>query len=103
MVAWFSIAPDDGSGSYGKYVAEALDILDRAGLKYRLGGMGTEVEGSSQEVFAAIARCHEVLAALPGVRRVETIVKIDDRLGAGPGELERKVESAESKRQSHRS
>lgn len=91
-----SIAPDDGSGSYGDYVAEALALLDGTGLKYRLGAMGTEMEGSRDEVFAAIAQCHEALAARPGVRRIETFVKIDERLEAGEGELERKIESAES-------
>ena len=98
MVAWFSIAPDDGSSSYGKYVAEAIAFLDTTGLKYRLGAMGTELEGPRQDVFAAIARCHELLAAKPGVRRVDTFVKIDDRLGAEAGELERKVESVERNR-----
>lgn len=98
MVAWFSIAPDDGSGSYGKYVAEAITFLDATGLKYKLGAMGTEIEGPRAEVFDAIARCHQLLASRPGVRRVETMIKIDDRLGAAEGELERKVESVLEKR-----
>lgn len=93
MVAWFSVAPDDGSGSYSKYVAEAIAFLDGTGLKYKLGAMGTEIEGPSAEVFDAIAKCHELLASRPGVRRVETIIKIDDRLGVAEGELDRKVES----------
>lgn len=98
MVAWFSIAPDDGSGSYGKYVAEAIKFLEGTGLKYKLGAMGTEIEGPRAEVFEAIARCHQMLASRPGVRRVETIIKIDDRLGAAEGELERKVASVLKKR-----
>lgn len=98
MVAWFSVAPDDGSGSYSKYVAEAIAFLDGTGLKYKLGAMGTEIEGPRSEVFDAIAKCHEMLASRPGVRRVETIIKIDDRLGAAEGELERKVESVITKR-----
>jgi len=47
----------------------------------------------SRGLLAAIANCHELLANKPGVRRVETFVKIDDRLGATAGELQRKVES----------
>jgi hypothetical protein len=27
MIAWFSIAPDDGSGSYSKHVAAALEMI----------------------------------------------------------------------------
>ena len=98
MVAWFSVAPDDGSGSYGKYVAEAIAYLESTGLKYKLGAMGTEIEGPRARVFDAIAKCHELLASRPGVRRVETIIKIDDRLGAREGELERKIESVLKKR-----
>lgn len=82
MTAWFSIAPDDGSGSYSRYVAEALDCLEEAGLTCRLGAMSTEIEGPPAEVFAAIAHCHEVLAAKPGVRRIESFVKVDQRIGA---------------------
>jgi uncharacterized protein (TIGR00106 family) len=100
MVAWFSVAPDDGSGSYSKYVAEAIALLDQTGLKYRLGAMGTEIEGPRAEVFDAIAKCHQLLVSKPGVRRIETFVKIDDRLGAAEGELERKVESVLKKRTS---
>lgn len=98
MVAWFSVAPDDGSGSYGKYVGEVLALLDKTGLKYRLGAMGTEIEGPREEVFAAIQKCHQLFVDKPGVRRVGTVVKIDDRIGAGEGEIERKVRSAESRR-----
>lgn len=98
MVAWFSIAPDDGSGSYSKYVADAIAFLDGTGLRYKLGAMGTEIEGPRTDVFDAIAQCHQLLASKPGVRRVATVVKIDDRLGAPEGELERKVESVVKKR-----
>jgi len=79
-------------------VAEAIAFLDQTGLRYRLGAMGTEIEGPRAQVFAAIANCHELLANKPGVRRVETLVKIDDRLGATEVELERKVESVQRKR-----
>ena len=95
MIAWFSIAPDDGSGSYAKHVAEALRIIRESGLAFRLGAMGTEVEGPRHEVFALLARCHEVLATAPGVRRTGTVIKIDDRIGVDTGEMERKVSVVE--------
>ena len=91
MIAWFSIAPDDGSGSYSQHVAAALRIIDESGLKYRLGAMGTEVEGPRDQVFAMLARCHETLATAAGVRRTSTVIKIDDRAGINSGEMERKV------------
>ncbi len=95
MIAWFSIAPDDGSGSYSKHVAAALRIIEESGLTYRLGAMGTEVEGPRDRVLAMLARCHETLATAPGVRRTSTVIKIDDRVGTDTGEMERKVGAVE--------
>ena len=93
MLAWFSIAPDDGSGSYSGHVAAAIDVLEQSGLRYRLGAMGTEVEGPRDEVFAVLARCQSVLAARPGVRRIATVIKIDDRIDVESGEMDRKVDA----------
>jgi len=95
MIAWFSIAPDDGSGSYSQHVAAALGVISQSGLPFRLGSMGTEVEGPRQEEFGLLARSHEVLATAPGVRRTATVIKIDDRSGAESGEIERKVAAVE--------
>ncbi len=97
MVAWFSIAPDDGTGSYSQYVADAIALLKKAGLTYRLGAMGTEVEGPRDKVYSAIAQCHELFVRRPGVRRIEVVIKVDDRLGVPEGQLARKVESVEGK------
>lgn len=101
MLVWFSIAPDDGSGSYSGHVAAALEILKSSGLPYRLGSMGTEVEGPREDVFAVLARCHAALAVRPGVRRVATVIKIDDRIGVDSGEMERKVEAVIRRAASH--
>jgi hypothetical protein len=57
VLAWFSIAPDDGSGSYTEHVAAAVEVLEQSGLRYRLGAIGTEVEGPRDAVFAVLARC----------------------------------------------
>ena len=95
MIAWFSIAPDDGSGSYAKHVAVALEIVRESGLPFRLGAMGTEVEGPRDDVFALLARCHGALATAPGIRRTSTVIKIDDRPAADEGEMERKVNAVE--------
>jgi uncharacterized protein YqgV (UPF0045/DUF77 family) len=51
------------------------------------------VEGPREEVFAVLARCQSVLAARPGVRRIATVIKIDDRIGVDGGEMERKVDA----------
>ena len=95
MIAWFSIAPDDGSGSYSKHVAAALRMIEASGLRYRLGAMGTEVEGPREDVFALLTRCHAALATAPGVHRTSTVIKIDDRSGVDAGEMVRKVSAVE--------
>jgi uncharacterized protein YqgV (UPF0045/DUF77 family) len=66
MMPWLSVTPDDGYGSYSQNVAAALRIVQESGLRFRLGAMGTELEGSRGEVFAVLARCQEALAAAPG-------------------------------------
>jgi uncharacterized protein (TIGR00106 family) len=93
LLVWFSIAPDDGSGSYSRHVAAAVEVLEKSGLNYRLGAMGTEVEGPREEVFAVLSRCQAAMAARPGVRRIATVIKIDDRIGVDGGEIDRKVEA----------
>lgn len=95
MVVWFSIAPDDGSGSYSKQVAAALRMVEESGLEFRLGSMGTEVEGPRDAVLALLVQVHTTLATAPGVRRTSTVIKIDDRPGVDSGELERKRAAVE--------
>jgi uncharacterized protein (TIGR00106 family) len=95
MIAWFSIAPDDGSGSYSKHVAAALEMIRGSGLTFRLGAMGTEVEGPRDEVLALLVRCHVALATAPGVRRTSTVIKIDDRVDVDSDEMHRKVRAVE--------
>src|SRR5207249_12043302 len=91
-IAEFSITPIGKGVSVGEYVALSVDIVDRSGLPYRLNSMGTVIEGSFDEVFALIARCHK--AVMEDCERVSTIVKIDDRTGASR-HLEPKVAGAE--------
>jgi uncharacterized protein (TIGR00106 family) len=95
MIAWFSIAPDDGSGSYSKHVAAALEMIRESGLTFRLGAMGTEVEGPREEVLSLLVRCHTALATAAGVRRTSTVIKIDDRVGVDSDEMQRKVSAVE--------
>jgi uncharacterized protein (TIGR00106 family) len=91
-VAEFSITPIGRGVSVGKYVARAVDIVDRSGLPYRLNPMGTVVEGSFDEVLALIALCHK--AVMKDCQRVSTNIKIDDRKGV-TGRLDAKVAAVE--------
>jgi uncharacterized protein (TIGR00106 family) len=80
MLASFSISPIGVGEALSRHVAEIVDIIDRSGLKYKLGAMQTTVEGDDAEVMALILQCHRHMRAK--ARRVVTHVAIDDREGA---------------------
>jgi uncharacterized protein (TIGR00106 family) len=82
----------DKGESVGAYVARALDIVDRSGLPYKLGPLGTCIEGEWSEVMAVIQKCYEALAA--DSHRIACTVKMDWRRGQA-GRLESKVASVE--------
>ena len=92
LLAEFSIWPMDKGESVGKYVARALDIVDRSGLPYKLGPLGTCIEGEWPAVMAVIQQCYEELAK--DSNRIACTVKMDWRRGQA-GRLESKVQSVE--------
>lgn len=92
LLAEFSMSPLDKGASLSTYVARSLDIIDRSGLPYRLGPMGTCVEGEWDEVMAVLKACFERMAA--DCERVTISFKGDWRRGHG-GRLEAKVDSVE--------
>ena len=94
LIAEFSMYPLDKGDSLSEYVAGSLDIVDRSGLPYRLGPMGTAVEGEWDEVMGVIRACYERMRK--DCRRIECVVKIDAREGKG-GRLSDKVQSVEAK------
>lgn len=92
LLAEFSMWPMDKGESVGKYVARILDIVDRSGLPYKLGPLGTCVEGEYPEVMALIQRCHEELAK--DSNRIACTIKMDYRKGK-TGSLQAKIASVE--------
>jgi uncharacterized protein (TIGR00106 family) len=92
LLAEFSIWPMDKGESVGRYVAKAVDIVDRSGLPYKLGPLGTCIEGEWAEVMAVIQKCYEELAKESN--RISCSVKCDWRKGRSGG-LAAKVQSVE--------
>ncbi|HSI32638.1 MAG: MTH1187 family thiamine-binding protein [Phycisphaerae bacterium] len=92
LLAEFSIWPMDKGESVGPYVARALDIVDKSGLPYKLGPLGTCIEGEWAEVMAVIQKCYEALAA--DSNRIACTLKMDWRRGR-TGSLDGKVASVE--------
>ena len=80
----------------GEYVADALRVIERSGLSYRLNAMHTEVEGELEQLLRLIPRIHQACFAR-GARRISTVVKIDDRRDASSS-IEGKVQSVEGRR-----
>jgi uncharacterized protein (TIGR00106 family) len=76
MLVEFSIYPMQ-TEHMSKDVARVIETLESTGLDYHLGPMSTAVEGSWDQVLAAIQRCHEAVAR--DHERVITTIVIDDR------------------------
>jgi len=92
MLLEFSIAPMDKGPSVGKYVARALDIVDRSGIPYRLNPMGTVLEGTWEEIMGVVRHCLEDLER--DCERITITMKLDHRKGR-TGALRTKVEQVE--------
>jgi uncharacterized protein (TIGR00106 family) len=76
MLAEFSINPMN-TEHMSRDVARVIETLQATGLEYRLGPMGTCVEGELEQVLTAIRRCHQAVAG--NHERVITTIVIDDR------------------------
>lgn len=91
MLAEFSIYPMD-RGHMSKDVAKVVETLDSTGLNYRLGPMGTCVEGEWEQVMSAIRACHGAVSA--DHARVVTSIVIDEQKDR-PHTLDAMVSSVE--------
>ena len=78
MIAELSIFPVGEGTSLSDSVAEVLAVIHRSGVKYELHSMGTNIEGSLDEVFDIVRQCHTILVE-KGCKRISTTIKIDDR------------------------
>jgi len=95
MLAEISVAPSDHWQHMSSYVAEMVKLIEQSGLSYRLGAMGTTVEGEPEEVFELIKQLHMQMRLHS--QRISTAVKIDDDVRRPRGRLEGKVHSVEDK------
>lgn len=78
MIASFTVVPF-GKEALSEDVARVIDLIDRSGLDYQLTPMCTIVEGTPDEVWTLVRRCHERMRELSC--RVHTQISIDDREG----------------------
>src|SRR4051794_38544999 len=94
LLAEISMWPMDKGESVGAYVAPLLDLIDRSGLAYKLGPLGTCIEGEWDDVMAVVKQCHEHLAKQSN--RIACTIKMDWRKDH-QGSLVSKVRSVEEK------
>jgi uncharacterized protein (TIGR00106 family) len=88
----FSMSPIGQGTSVSPYVARALDLVDRSGLDYRLGALGTTVEGSLDQLLDLLRQCFQAMTA--DCERVTCYVKFDYRKDRS-GRLQGHVASVE--------
>lgn len=77
VVAEFSVIPAV-EGSLRPFVRAAIDEIEKSGLNYEVGAMGTTMEGELGEVLEAIRKAHRAVLAA-GANRLVTSIKIDER------------------------
>lgn len=95
VIADLCVVPLGVGLSASPYVAACEKVLAAAGLKTRLHGYGTNLEGEWDDVFAAIRRCHEVVHAM-GAPRISSTLRFGTRTDREQT-IEEKIESVERK------
>ena len=97
MLAELEVIPiGTQSASLSAVLAQVAKLIDQSGLDYRVGAMGTTVEGEWDHIMTLAKQCHQ--AVLASTTRVMTTIRIDDRKDkSGPGRITQKVASLEAK------
>ena len=97
MLAELEIVPIGTPGpSLSTLLADVAKLIDKSGLDYRVGPMGTVVEGEWDRVMSLAKQCHQ--AVLASSVRVMTTIRIDERKDRpGAGRITQKVSSLEAK------
>lgn len=90
----FSMYPTDKGAGVSDYVKRSLEIIDDSGIAYKLGPMGTCLEGEWDEVMGVVTRCFERMQE--DSDRIAVALKVDYRRG-GSGRLESKVDTLQEK------
>jgi uncharacterized protein (TIGR00106 family) len=80
IIAQISIAPIGKDASLSNYVKKAVEILRNETNRCDINAMATVVEiDTLEQLFSAVTHAHTAVLQIPGVKRVITEIKIDDR------------------------
>ena len=95
VIADLCVVPIGVGVSLGSYIAACEKILMKAGLKIRLHGYGTNIEGEWDQVMQAIKECHQTLHEM-GAPRISSTLRFGTRVDREQT-LEDKIRSVEDK------
>ncbi|MDH4262314.1 MAG: MTH1187 family thiamine-binding protein [Spirochaetia bacterium] len=90
----FSLFPTDVGESKSEYVAKSIQIIQDSGISYKMGPMGTTLEGEWDEVMGVVKQCFDQMSK--SSNRIYAGIKVDYRAGKS-GRLVSKIESIEKK------
>lgn len=77
MLAELSIEPIADGDHMASALARTIDLITQSGLDYEVTAMGTLVEGTNDQIWDLLRRCHD--RARHDSQRVITEIRIDDR------------------------
>lgn len=77
MLVQVSLFPLGKGESVSKFVAEAVDEVDKSGLDYRITAMGTVIEGDWDPIMKLLKKMHARM--MKQADRVYMTIAIDDR------------------------
>jgi uncharacterized protein (TIGR00106 family) len=80
MIAELSIMPIGKGESVSIWVSRAIEVIDRSGLKYQVGPMGTSIEGEWEQIAPVVGQCLRVLSR--DCHRILVTVRADYRTTA---------------------
>ena len=86
--------PEVGASEYIAEIQRRLSRQDR--VRYRMHAMGTSLEGTTEDILAAVAELHAVPFE-QGIPRVYTVLKLDERRDRPDQTLEDKVRAVEAR------
>lgn len=90
----FTMFPVGKGESVSEHVARSLEIIDKSGIRYRLGPMGTVLEGEWDEVMGVVKKCYERMKE--DCNRIYCGITVDYREGREEG-LTGKIKSVEER------
>jgi len=90
----FSIFPVGKGESVSSYISSAFTVVKNSKLPYKLGPMGTTIEGEWDDVMEVVTSCFHEMQKDCG--RISMNIRVDYRDGVS-GRIKGKVKSVERK------